>query len=170
MCEKSEIHIFGRRLNKSCKASILFLSMHTMYTSRYQHCNIRRQNSSSKSAMSRKTRILNKHKLSFALEIETHYYILAYVLSRMAYIASISIKLLCDPLSVFVQTFWTNSCGNAYCAGLFKGIWWRIKKELIPENINGVVHSPQLFKQNYFLSPVIWLIVTRESVLITLIH
>ena len=73
--------------------------------------------------MSRKTRILNKHKLSFALEIETHYYILAYVLSRMAYIASISIKLLCDPLSVFVQIFWTNSCGNAYCAGLFKGIW-----------------------------------------------
>ena len=48
--------------------------------------------------MSGKTRILNKHKLSFALEIETHYYILAYVLSRMAYIASISIKLLCDPL------------------------------------------------------------------------
>ena len=33
--------IFGRRLNKTCKASILFLSMHTMYTSCYQHCNIR---------------------------------------------------------------------------------------------------------------------------------
>ena len=33
--------IFGRRLNKTCNATILFLSMHTMYTSCNQHCNIR---------------------------------------------------------------------------------------------------------------------------------